>query len=102
MAYLIIWLLHSCCFPFHLLSYLFLELLYGQFSLEYSAYTFPPCLIEHLHLTLDLLLPLLTLKIDKINLALCVRQLLLQLSQLVFEMIVADEPRILAVLVQEL
>jgi hypothetical protein len=47
-------------------------------------------------------LPLLTLKIDKINLALCVRQLLLQLSQLVFEMIVADEPRILAVLVQEL
>ena len=85
-----------------LLPDLSLELLHCHLGLENTPYTLLPRLLEHLNLGLDLFLPPLPLNIDKIHLPLRIAQLLLQHPELRLELVVPDQPGILAVPIEKL
>lgn len=86
----------------HLIANLFLELLDGDLGLQDPAYALPPRLLEGVHLALDVLLPPLALDVDDVNLALGVGEIPLQAPQPRLELVVADEPGVLPVGVEEL
>jgi hypothetical protein len=84
------------------LSNLFLELLDGDFRLENPADAGAPVLLQPLHLGLDVVLVSRARGIDEINVAFGVGQVALEAAQLVLEVVVAEEPGVAAVGVEEL
>lgn len=86
----------------HLLPNLLLQLFYSQLRLKHLSNTLSPRLLQHLHLPFHFILPPLALDISEINISLRIGKLLFHLLQLSLQLMIPNQPGILAVLVQQL
>lgn len=77
------------------------ELLDGELRLKNSSNTFAPVFLQGEHLCSDVVLPALAVVVDNVDVLLCVGEVLLERAQLALELVISEQPGVLAPAVEK-